>query len=153
MKKIVCILSAIFLLTFSSTSFAANLDSNSEIEYFDDGSYIIITIENDFQTMITPFSNTITKSKTVKYYSGNVAKWYVKVTGSFTYGNGSAKCTKSTISAGSYTKEWKILSKSATKSGPTASASAIAKKYYNGKVTETIVKTVKLTCSPTGKFS
>lgn len=94
MKKIVCILSAIFLLTFSSTSFAANLDSNSEIEYFDDGSYIIITIENDFQTMITPFSNTITKSKTVKYYSGNVAKWYVKVTGSFTYGNGSAKMHK-----------------------------------------------------------
>lgn len=152
MKKIIVLLFA-FLLAFSSTSLAFDINSESEIEYFDDGSYIITTIEDDVQSMIMPFSKTVTKSKTVKYYSADVAKWYIKVTGNFTYGNGSAKCTKSTVSAGSFANEWKISGKSASKNGQTAYANAIAKKYYNGAVTKTINKTVKLTCSPTGKFS
>jgi len=153
MRKILCVLFVIFLLIYPSTATAANINSESEIEYFDDGSYIITTIDVEVQPTIALFSKTVTKSKTAKYYSGNVAKWYVKVTGTFTYGNGSAKCTKSTVTAVSYTNNLKITSKSASKSGNTASAKGVAKRYYGGTVIETLAKNVKLTCSSAGKFS
>lgn len=74
-----------FLLAYPSTATAANINLESEMEYFDDGSYIITTIDVEVQPTIALFSKTVTKSKTAKYYSGNIAKWYVKVTGTFTY--------------------------------------------------------------------
>lgn len=153
MKKIICIILSIALLSIPTISFAAESNDAVEIEYFDDGSYLITTIDNEPTSAIAPLSNTTTKSKTAKYYSGGVAKWYVKVTGTFTYGNGTSKCTSSSVSAGSYASNWKITSKSASKTENVATAKATAKKYYDGSVVETLTKTVKLTCSPTGKFS
>lgn len=79
--------------------------------------------------------------------------WYVKVTGTFTYGDGSAKCTKSTVTAASQNSDWKIASKYSSKSSNVASATATAKKYHLGVVIQTKSKTVTLTCSPTGTFS
>ena len=73
----------------------------------------------------------------------------VKVTGTFTYGNGSSKCTSSSVTAESKSGAWKITSKSASKSGNKATA----KRYYGGSVAETKNKTVTLTCSPSGSFS
>lgn len=153
MKNFLCIILSITLLSIPSISIAAESNEAVEIEYFDDGSYIITTIDNEPASSIAPLSNTTTKSKTAKYYSGDIAKWYVKVTGTFTYGNGTSNCTSSSVSAGSYASNWKISSKSASKSGSTATAKATAKKYYDGSVVETLTKTVKLTCSPTGTFS
>lgn len=48
---------------------------------------------------------------------------------------------------------WKITSSSSGKSKNTASATATAKHYYNNSVVDTVTRTVKLTCSSTGKFS
>lgn len=83
---------AISLLTFSSVVYATEPDSTMQIDYLDNGDYIITTIETK-NSGIVPFSNTVKKSKTAKYYHNNAAKWYVKVTGTFTYGNGNAQCT------------------------------------------------------------
>ena len=92
MKNFLCIILSITLLSIPSISIAAESNEAVEIEYFDDGSYIITTIDNEPASSIAPLSNTTTKSKT-------------------------------------------------------------AKKYYDGSVVETLTKTVKLTCSPTGTFS
>lgn len=92
MKNFLCIILSITLLSIPSISIAAKSNEAVEIEYFDDGSYIITTIDNEPASSIAPLSNTTTKSKT-------------------------------------------------------------AKKYYDGSVVETLTKTVKLTCSPTGTFS
>lgn len=126
------------------------------IEYLSDGGYVVITIEDAYinNPIMHLSSTTTTKSKTYTYYnSSNAKQWYVKVTGNFTYGNGTSKCNTSTVSAGAYTSAWKISNKSASKTGNKAIATATAKHYYNGKVTNTINETVTLTCSSTGKFS
>lgn len=156
MKKTLCTFLTVLITTMflSTTTFAAN-PSNIEIEYLDNGSYIVTSIEELVdESEMSLYSTTTTKSKTATYYNAeNVAKWYVKVTGTFTYGNGTSKCINSSVAAESYATTWKITSKSASKSGNTASANAIAKQYFDGTVVKTINRTVTLTCSPTGEFS
>lgn len=99
-------------------------------------------------------ASTKTGTKTVNYKnSAGVVMWYVKVTGTFTYGNGSATCTSSTVSAASNNKCWKIASKSSSKTGNKAKASATAKQYQAGVLKKTMTKNVTLTCSSNGTLS
>lgn len=151
-KSIVVITSMLVLLN----SLNVYAYQSETVKHFSDGGYIVITIED---AKINPpavclSTTSTTKSKTYTYYnSSNVKQWYVKVTGNFTYGNGTSKCNTSTVSAGAYNSTWKISNKSARKSSNKAIATATAKHYYNGNVIDTINETVTLTCSSTGKFS
>ena len=138
-------------MLFPMNVFASS--SSNEIEYLDNGDYLIYTIEDDASQSFQPFSNTVTKSKYARYYHNNSVQWYVKVTGTFTYGSGTSKCTSSSVSAKSSANGWKIVNSSAAKSKSTASATATAKHYYNNSVVDTVTRTVRLTCSSTGKFS
>ena len=156
MKKILTFILIFSLILFPMNVFAssgASASSSSEIEYLDNGDYLIYTIEDDASQSFQPFSNTVTKSKYARYYHKNSVQWYVKVTGTFTYGSGTSKCTSSSVSAKSSADGWKIVNSSAAKSKNTASATATAKHYYNNSVVDTVTRTVKLTCSSTGKFS
>ena len=157
MKRTVILLLIVtfLLLSITATTYAASDTSSVNIEYYEDGSYLKTIIESEtISPYISLLSTTVTKTKTTKFYdANNVAKWYVKVTGTFTYGAGTSKCTSSSVTAGSYVSTWKIMSKSATKSVNTATAKATAKQYYNGTVIKTINKTVSLKCSPTGTFT
>ncbi|MBC5664430.1 hypothetical protein H8S07_03905 [Dorea sp. NSJ-36] len=151
MKKILTFILIFSLMLFPMNVFASS--SSNEIEYLDNGDYLIYTIEDDASRNFQPFSNTVTKSKYARYYHKNSVQWYVKVTGTFTYGSGTSKCTSSSVSAKSSADGWKIVNSSASKSKNTASATATAKHYYNNSVIDTVTRTVKLTCSSTGKFS
>ena len=146
MKKILSFIIILSLALFPIDVSAAT--SSDEIEY-----YIIFTIEDESSNSIQPYSKTVTKSKTGRYIHNNSVQWYVKVTGTFTYGSGTSKCTSSSVSAKSSADGWKIVNSSASKSKNTASATATAKHYYNNSVIDTVTRTVKLTCSSTGKFS
>ena len=155
MKKLIMILTCLLLFTIWSPVYGAEQIESSEIEYLDDGSYFetVITTESN-SGMTTLSSKSVTKTKTSYYKNSNgTILWYVKVTGTFTYGNGSSKCTSSSVTAESKSGAWKITSKSASKSGNKATAKATAKRYYGGSVAETKNKTVTLTCSPSGTFS
>ena len=155
MKKLIMILTCLLLFTICSPVYGAEQIESSEIEYLDDGSYFetVITTESN-SGMTTLSSKSVTKTKTGYYKNSNgTILWYVKVTGTFTYGNGSSKCTSSSVTADSKSGAWKITSKSASKSGNKATAKATAKRYYGGSVAETKNKTVTLTCSPSGNFS
>ena len=155
MKKLIMILTCLLLFTICSPVYGAEQIESSEIEYLDDGSYFetVITTES-ISGMTTLSSKSVTKTKTSYYKNSNgTILWYVKVTGTFTYGNGSSKCTSSSVTAESKSGAWKITSKSASKSGNKATAKATAKRYYGGSVAETKNKTVTLTCSPSGNFS
>ena len=150
MKKLVMILTCIMLFAICAPVYGAEQIESSEIEYLDDGSYF----EEPNSGMTILSSNSVTKTKTSYYKnSSGTTLWYVKVTGTFTYGNGSSKCTSSAVTAASKSGVWKIISKSASKSGNKATAKATAKRYYDGSVVETKYKTVTLTCSPSGSFS
>lgn len=151
MKKILTFILIFSLILFPMNVFASA--SSSEIEYLDNGDYLIYTIEDDASQNFQPFSKTVTKSKYARYYHNNSVQWYVKVTGTFTYGSGTSKCTSSSVSAKSNVNIWKITSSSSGKSKNTASATATAKHYYNNSVVDTVTRTVRLTCSSTGKFS
>ena len=155
MKKLIMILTCLLLFTICSPVYGAEQIESSEIEYLDDGSYFetVITTESN-SGMTTLSSKSVTKTKTSYYKNSNgTILWYVKVTGTFTYGNGSSKCTSSSVTAESKSGAWKITSKSASKSGNKATAKATGKRYYGGSVAETKNKTVTLTCSPSGTFS
>lgn len=154
MKKLFCLLLITILLEFPITAFASDTNSNIDLEYLDDSSYLITPLKDVAPSSgIMSLSTTVTKSKTVKYYSkNNTVKWYVKVTGTFTYDNGFARCIKSSVFVASEADTWKITSKSSNKSGNLANATVTAKQYLRNKEIKTITKTVKLTCSPTGEF-
>ncbi|MDO4487427.1 MAG: hypothetical protein Q4C46_12715 [Bacillota bacterium] len=156
MKKLIMILTCLLLFTICNPVYGAKRVESSEIEYCNDGSYFetVITTESNSGMTILSSKNTVTKTKTSYYKnSSGTTLWYVKVTGTFTYGNESAKCTSSSVTAESKSGAWKITSKSASKSGNKATAKATAKRYYDGSVVETKYKTVTLTCSPSGNFS
>ena len=149
MKKIFRILLSLTLsLSLCNAQILLASNSNTQVEYFEDGSYCITVIEDcsnlnlsDISTAST--SKTVSKSKKTSYYSSSNAElWYVKVTGSFTYGNGSAVCNSSSVTAESKNSNWKISNKSSGKSGNTATASATGKRYVNGNAVDVDRKSV-----------
>ena len=155
MKRFYCLILCLILsVSFNVTTLAADsTESSTIIEVLDDGSYIETTIETD--TSINLFAATSTKTgrKTIahKEKSGRIL-WSVTVNGKFSYNGTSAKCTSSTISTSCPISSWKLSNKSASRSGATATASAVARRYKNGSVAETLKRSVSLTCSNTGKL-
>ena len=164
MKKILSfIITSILLIIAPFPTYAASTQVNinisaiqchREVEFLSDGSYFISEIETT-RNKISLMSTTTTKSKKSTYYDVNgAAKWYVKVTGTFTYGNGTSKCINAYVTCGSYDSSiWKISTKSASKTGNKAIATASAIHYLNGKNLGIQSKTVTLTCNSTGKVS
>lgn len=152
MKKILSIFLSL-LLTAALLPAASAADSSTEIEYLENGMYYVTVLQEE-DRVVTRSSTTVTKSKTKTAYSASdKALWYVKVTGSFTYGDGSSKCNSATASAGAYVSDWRINSKSSSKSGNKATATATATEYMGSTPLYTVTASVTLTCSTTGKFS
>ena len=110
-KRIGIIIVAITLLIFPANVLAADTEqSTPSIISLEDGSYFTVVIEDEnTSSNITLYSTSVTKSKTYTYYNSKGTKqWYVKVTGTFTYGNGTSKCNSSSVFAKSYVNAWKI---------------------------------------------
>ena len=147
------IISMILVFTLQPAFAQSNVIS-VDIEELPDGSRFITVIEDVHTPGIQPFDRTTeTKSKTV-YYENSAGKsvWYVRVTGTFTYGDGTARCTSATPSAASLDSNWKVSDITGGKSGNKATATATGKRYNGNIVVETVTKTVTLTCGPTGMF-
>lgn len=160
MKKIVFTL---LILMFSTQIILATEKNDVDISLnlISDGEYYLTVIENvdlpkerlcGFPVLAS--QQTATKSKTTYYKnSSGETLWYVRVTGTFTYGNGFSKCISFTPSAESNNSAWKISNVNGNKIENTAKASATGKYIVRGKVVDTKQKSVYLTCSPTGVFS
>lgn len=155
MKKVLPFILMIALLAAMQTTFACAATMPAEIEYLPDGSSFVTVIEDVHPSGIQPLSSkTATKTKTTYYKNaaGDVM-WWVRVTGTFTYGNGTSKCISAKGSAASENSTWKVSNISDSKSGNTASAKATGTHYSQGMVSSTKTKTVTLKCSSTGVFS
>lgn len=160
MKKIIIPIMLILslLLIPTTDALAQSTTVKSDIEYLDDGSYFETIIEDETPSstpnILSAAKTTATKSKTTYYKnSSGQVMWYVKVTGTFKYGDGTSICTKATVTAASKGDTWRISNKTSKSYSNKAQASATGKQYANGIVIKTISKTVTLTCSSTGKFS
>ena len=153
MKRILFILTALFLFTFVSanTSNAAVIVKQN-IEYLPDGSYYETTITTKEDIRFLSLGRTASASrsgnKTTTYTSSSGAKlWSVTVTGNFSYVKGkSSKCTSSSVS-------WKISNKSSSKSGNTATASATVLQYSGTRPVNSVTRKVSLTCDVNGILS
>lgn len=152
MKKILLVFACV-LFFVSLLPSASAVQTDETREYLADGSYFVTELE-DTSPGISLLASTATKSKKLTYYSASdVAQWYIKVTGTFTYGDGSAKCTSASVSAGTYVSNWRIASKSASKSGNRATATATVEQLVQGQALRSVTESVTLTCSSTGNFS
>ena len=130
--------------------FALENEGEFIIERFEDGSYMTERIITNHSRA----SGTKTGSKEKIYYdaSGN-ADWKATVTGTFTYTGGSSACTTASCSVTIYDSAWYSISKSASKSGNTATANvAMGEKLLGVKVNE-VSTSVSLKCDANGNLS
>ena len=154
MKKFLCLMLSMVLLTFLPVlAFAGETDAavrNVQIEYFEDGTYLVseIITENNW-TRATKSAN-----KTSTCYSiDNEALWTVKLNAAFSYNGSTATCTAASTDYTIYDNNWDVVSATASKSGNRATGEFTVKKYLLGIPIDTKEVTLTLTCSPTGTIS
>lgn len=152
MKKrfFVCLLVLLLAIVFPVNVIAAPNQDTHEVIYFEDGSYITITLTETGSRA----SGTKTGSKTYNYAdeNGNVA-WKAVLTGTFTYTGSSATCTASSCNVTIYDSAWYVVSKTASKSGNTAKASIVMGKKLLGITIEKKSAELSLSCSANGTLS
>lgn len=155
MKKAISLFStiSILLVMLPTVAFANEKNTtDSYIDYFEDGSYIVTEIETS--TISTFSTSSTSKTKTSTYYDDNDNKlWTICLAATFSYTGSSATCTKATTSYSIYNSYWKVTKGTASRSGRTATGDFTVKKYVLGVPVKTINKTLTLTCSNTGVCS
>lgn len=155
MKKLISLLSVMLMIVVlcPNTAFASEkIVTDSYVEYFEDGSYIVTEL---IESTVTTFAaKTISNSKSSHYYeSDNSKAWTVTLNATFSYTGSSATCTKTTTSHTIYNDAWKVTSAVASKSGNKATGSFTIKRYLLGVPVKTIDRTLAITCSNTGVCS
>lgn len=153
MKRLFCAVLTLLLLAclFPQQTLAAEMSPAGEaIVYFEDGSYMVTTIEE----IGTRASGTKTQSKARTYYgSDDEAKWKIILTGTFTYNGTSATCTNSICSVDVYASNWYVVSKSAEKSGNEASCTVTMGQTFLGITISKPVHTLTITCDKDGNLT
>lgn len=138
------------LLSLAAPASAASTDSR-EITYYDDGSYLIVTVSTAPQSRA---SGTTPGSASAEYYNADdVLRWVVTLTGSFTYNGSSATCTSANIDATIYESGWSCSSKSAYASGSSAIGSATMVRKVLGVQVDSVPVSLKITCDKNGALS
>lgn len=155
MKKLISLLSVILMIVVMcpATAFAnEKIVTDSYVEYFEDGSYIVTELTES--TITTFAAKTVSSSKSSHFYeSDNSKAWTVTLNATFSYTGSSATCTKATTSSTIYNSAWKVTSAVASKSGNKATGTFTVKKYVLGIPVKTVNKTLTITCSNTGVCS
>lgn len=159
MKKILSLIMVFALmcsLTVSSLAVVNNneVSARSDIEYLEDGSYIVTEITVGFSDFSVAAASTKSGSKTIKHYdSNNELQWTATIKGTFSYTGSTAMCTASSITYSILDDSWKMTSATASKTMNKAVGNVTAKKYTLGVPVKTVEKTVTLICSASGVLS
>lgn len=150
MKRVLCCLLVLTLTLCAFPMYANAAEQESKVVYFDDGSYMTVeVIANGMRA-----SGTVTGNKSSTYYdSDGTVKWKAVLTGSFTYTGSSATCTTASVNTTVYDSSWYTVSKSASKSGNTASASVTMGRKVAGVTVAKASADMTLTCDANGNLS
>lgn len=163
MKKLMCLVLTL-LLVFSSFPFAkASADefkNEPEIICYEDGSYTIITMEEQLAPVdgctagLKAITSTKNASKTYTHYdsSGSVV-WAVTLSASFTFDGTTSTCTAASCSISIYNSAWYTVSSSTSRSGNTATANVTMGRKVLGVTVQTIPITITLSCDANGNLS
>ena len=118
--------------------------------YFEDGSYLTITVER----MQSRTTNYITGSRNCVYTGSDGAqKWKVVLTGTFSYTESSATCTSSSSTVTIYDSGWYQMAKTSGKSGATATAEVTMGYKVLGITTKQVPVSLTITCDANGNLS
>ena len=124
--------------------------TQQEIEYLDDGSYIVTTITESPSRA----GNTKTGTKTDHYYnSDSELQWTMTVTGTFSYDGSTSTCTNVTGSTSITNTKWYVVSESTSRNGNTATYDATMGYKVLGITINKEVRTLNLSCDKNGNLS
>ena len=114
-----CIAACILTIMMIPAASAAENSSSCETVCFDDGSYMVVTIQEGVERA----SNTKSGNKVYTYYtSDDELVWKVTLRGSFTYNGTTSSCTSSSVSINVIDDSWYTVSQSADKTANEAHA-------------------------------
>lgn len=152
MKKAKALTALILVLLLLATPFSVFAQSSidTEIEYYDDGDYMVIETETP---EISLLSNTVSKTKTATYYDNGNKQFRVKLIATFSYTGSSASCTSAQVIYDIYDSSWKCSTAQASRSGKKATGDFVMKKYVLGVKVKTVSKTLTLSCTNSGTVS
>ena len=157
MKKLLSFVFAIIMI-FSISMFSVKAKNKDvcvteKIEYFEDGSYMITTIEVE-KNNIARATSTVTGSKTVEMYSVSDVKMVtLKLTATFSYTGSSATCTNVSPTFTVHDSNYRVTKSTGTKSGNKGVGDFTVKHYVLGVPINTKNVTITITCSNTGTLS
>lgn len=156
-KKILIPLIMIIMVVgcFPASAAAAEVQAseNTTIEYFDDGSYTVITITQAPIGRETTTTSTA-GSKTATHYDANdKVTWTYTITAVFHYTGTSSECVSVSDSYSIKNDSWSMYSHSCSYSGNVATGNVTMKYKVLGVEIKTVSKKITLTCSATGKLS
>lgn len=144
---------AVLISCFSFPVNAAEIKSvsNTTVEYFDDGSYAVITITEEINNSRASVK-TGTKTYTHKNSDGEI-QWIYEIKGTFSYTGTSSTCTSVSDSYSISDDSWHMVSHSCSRSGNQAKGTVTMKRKLFNITVETVTKNLTLTCSATGVLS
>ena len=159
-KTFILLLTLITLVCFANSTpmeTRAAEPTSKTIEMLENGYYyetIIVDVETEENNSLRASSNSITKKKTTQFKnSSGTVLWSVSITATFTYDGSTSKCTSCTPSAKAYASTWSIKSVTSSKSGNSATATAVATQTGLAGITYDYTKSVTIKCSATGVVS
>ena len=144
------ILLFVLLFSFPMQAFATSKAEADDTIYFEDGSYITITTI-EFETRASG-SKSAQRNYSYTTSNGDVC-WKATLTGSFTYNGTSATCTSSSCDVTIYESAYYVVSKSAGKSGNTATATVTMGRKLLGITISKDTYNLSLSCDANGNLS
>ena len=128
---LVCMLAALFVPAYAAAPTATEAEfevCSTNIEYFEDGSYLVTTIKETPSSRATVYSKSGSKDVTL-YNSDDEVQWIYTLIGTYTIETGvSVVCTNSTFTYTIYEDKWSLTEHSNSYSENKAYGTAIFKK-------------------------
>lgn len=140
---------ALFVGICNVDVFAA-ADSEMQVEYLNDGGYIVTELQESGARATN--SKTGTKRKS-KYDSNDNLEWQIILRGEFTYNGTTSTCNESIIAVNIYDSNFVKKSSSSSKNGNIAKGSATISKKALGVTVSTNTYNLTLTCDKNGNLS
>lgn len=149
-KSFLCLILSLLMLLSVFPEVQASSSAEKQIVHLDDGRYIIVTIDESVSRAINSKTG---QTKYESFAADGTPEWEIVLKGTFIYTGTSATCTQSTISVTVYADNWYEVSKTAGKSGASATGSVTMGRKVLGITVAKETYDMTLTCSPTGTLS
>ncbi len=158
MKKLISFCLA-FIMMFSVLAISIYAEDDAavifeNIEYLDNGYYVVDTLTEEDVNISARATSTKTGSRSfIIYNEDDEALVTLTLRATFSYNGSSATCTSATASYTIHNDAWKVPTATASRSGNVATGTFTAKHYVLFIATQTINETITITCSKTGVLS